>query len=121
MQEEIIAQLERGGWPEHAIFSVRLALEEALANAVKHGNRLDPSKHIRVFCKIDDSDLHMEVADEGPGFDPAAVPDPLSPERLEEPSGRGIMLMRSFMDRVEYIPPGNCVALDKHMPLEAQC
>lgn len=92
-------------------------MEEAIANAVKHGNRLDPSKQIHVTCRLGTSGLYVEVADEGEGFDPSAVPDPTAPDRLEEPSGRGIMLMRSFMDRVEFSPRGNCVKLEKQSPI----
>jgi serine/threonine-protein kinase RsbW len=115
VQEELVEQLVRYRWPEHDVFSVRLAFEEAIANAVKHGNRMDPAKQIHITCRLGPSQLYLEVADEGDGFDPTAVPDPTAPDRLEEPSGRGIMLMRSFMDRVEFGPCGNCVKLEKRV------
>jgi serine/threonine-protein kinase RsbW len=98
------------------LFGVHLAVEEAVVNAIRHGNKLDAAKRVRLLCKICDHRLRIEVADEGPGFDPAKVPDPTENENLEVPSGRGIMLMRNFMHFVEYNAVGNRVVMEKHRP-----
>lgn len=111
--EEVLQQLERQHWIPHDIFSVHLAMEEALVNAVKHGNRLDTTKQIHVTCRMSPNLLRVEIADEGEGFDPSMIPDPTDPSRIESPTGRGIMLMRSFMSRVEYNDAGNRVVLEK--------
>ena len=111
--EEVLRQLERQHWIPHDIFSVHLAVEEALVNAVKHGNRLDTTKQIHVTCHMSPNLLRVEIADEGDGFDPSTIPDPTDPSRIESPPGRGIMLMRSFMSRVEYNDAGNRVVLEK--------
>lgn len=81
---------------------IGMALREAVANAVKHGNRLDPDK--RVLVKIDGvgNDLTILVGDEGGGFDPERISDPLAPENQMKTSGRGIFYIRTFMDDVTF-------------------
>ena len=111
--ERVLEHLEEHRWSPHDIFSVRLAMEEAIVNAIKHGNRLDRNKQVCVACKVSSDRLWIEVSDEGPGFDPENVPDPTDPDRLEIPSGRGIMLMRNYMNRVEYNDAGNAVIMEK--------
>ncbi len=111
--DEVLGQLEQQQWSSHETFSVRMALEEAIVNAIKHGNRLDQRKKVRVICKVSPVRLWIKISDEGPGFDPGQVPDPTDPENLENPSGRGIMLMRSYMNRVEYNDTGNVVEMEK--------
>jgi serine/threonine-protein kinase RsbW len=114
--DEVLKRLEESGWIEHDVFGVHLAMEEALVNAIKHGNRQDASKSVRVACKVSPERVFIEIADEGSGFNPDAVADPTDLENLEVPSGRGIMLMRSFMSRVEYNSAGNCVVMEKQRP-----
>lgn len=111
--EEVLEQLEQYHWTGRDLFGVRLALEEAIVNAIKHGNRLDFQKQVRVDCKLSPERLWIEIADEGGGFLPEAVPDPTDPANLEKPSGRGIMLMRNYMNRVEYNESGNVVTMEK--------
>jgi len=92
---------ERGlnGETEHWI---GMALREALANAIKHGNRQDPEKRVLLTIGGDDEHLTIEVGDEGAGFAPEEVLDPLAPENQMKTSGRGIFYMRTFMDEVVF-------------------
>lgn len=113
VQERIVGRLETLEFPPRDVFGVRLALEEALVNAIKHGNGMDPSKNVHIECHIDRDLVRVEIEDEGPGFTPEEVPDPTSEENLERPCGRGIMLMRAFMTRVEYNDRGNRIILEK--------
>ena len=77
-------------------------MEEAFTNAIKHGNRCDASKTVTVRYAVNMEMVAIIVRDEGNGFIPDDVPDPTSPDRLPVPSGRGIMLLRAYMDKVEY-------------------
>lgn len=113
VQERIVKRLEELDFSTRDLFGMRLALEEALVNAIKHGNRMDRNKHVEIFCRIQEDSVRIEIEDEGPGFKLSEVPDPTSDENLERPCGRGIMLMRSFMNLVEYNDRGNRVILEK--------
>jgi serine/threonine-protein kinase RsbW len=73
-----------------------------VANAIKHGNHLDPGKKVEIDLRVEGEDLIISVLDEGNGFDPGRVADPLQPENLLKPDGRGIFYMGKFMDGVEY-------------------
>lgn len=114
VQERIVQRLEELNFPPRDVFGLRLSLEEALVNAIKHGNGMDPTKSVRVSCHIDERLVRIEIEDEGPGFKPEDVPDPTAEENLERPCGRGIMLMKAFLSRVEYVGRGNLVILEKH-------
>jgi len=114
VQERIITLLEELEFPARGIFGVRLALEEALVNAIKHGNGLDPNKQVHVACQISSEKVRIVIEDEGDGFRPQDVPDPTEDENLEKPCGRGIMLMRAFLSVVEYNDRGNRVILEKN-------
>lgn len=113
IQDEILEQMQRLQWGEHDVFSVRLAMEEALINAIKHGNHYDPGKQVQITCCMSPDLIRLEVEDQGRGFDLASVPDPTDPDNLESPCGRGIMLMRSFMSKVEFNLSGNRVVLER--------
>jgi serine/threonine-protein kinase RsbW len=117
--EEVLEQLERHSWFEQDIFGVRLAMEEAIVNAIKHGNRHDTDKNVRVECRLSPSRFWIQITDEGPGFNPEAVPDCTQEEYIERDCGRGIMLMRCFMTHVEYNQSGNTVVMEKHRNAEA--
>lgn len=114
IQQQIEQALKELQYGEHDIFSIRLAVEEALINAIKHGNQMDRSKKIRISYKIDAEKFDVQIEDEGRGFDPAQVPDPTIAENLERPCGRGLMLMRYYMNRVDYNAPGNLVSMTKY-------
>ena len=113
VQDEIIRALEAWRFSDHDVFGIRLALEEAVVNAIKHGNGNDPAKSVRIAYQVDDDRVRIEIEDQGPGFNPDEIPDPTLPENLERTSGRGIMLMRSFMNVVQFNDRGNCVVLEK--------
>jgi serine/threonine-protein kinase RsbW len=113
VEDTILAKARALGYSEECGFAVRLALEEAIVNAHKHGNRCDARKHITVTYEIGPKRLIIRVRDDGPGFDPQAVPDPTEPERISLPNGRGIMLMRAYLDDVQYNRSGNEVQLVK--------
>jgi serine/threonine-protein kinase RsbW len=113
VQDEIERLLVAWRATEQEVFSVRLALEEALVNAIKHGNQLDRTKQVQISYRLTSDRLEVRITDEGPGFDPSDVPDPTAIENLERPCGRGLMLMRHYMSEVEYIGAGNTVHMAK--------
>jgi len=113
-EREILEALQQFAYPEHAVFAVKLALEEAVINAIKHGNQCDPNKFVTVRYDINGCRAVIIVADEGDGFDPDSVPDPTAEENLSKPCGRGIMLMRAYMDEVRYSRKGNMVRMVKY-------
>lgn len=113
VQEFIERQLRGHDFDERDIFCIKLALEEALVNAIKHGNQMDPAKKVHIHFRVDRERFHVGIVDEGKGFDPEDVPDPMDPENLERPSGRGLLLMRHYMNEVVYHPPGNRLSMTK--------
>lgn len=113
IEEEILRQTEALGYSQACGFAIRLALEEALVNAHKHGNKSDPGKKIAISYDVNPQRLVVRVRDEGPGFDPASIPDCTAPERIALPCGRGIMLMHAYLDDVSYNEHGNEVQLVK--------
>jgi len=92
------------GLDDEALHWVGVAVRESVINAIKHGNRGDEQKHVRVeFTPLNTqtpSGIAIRVCDEGPGFDPAKIPDPLAPENMLKSSGRGIFIIRNFMDEM---------------------
>ena len=115
VQERIVGLLEQRGWPMREVFGVRLALEEALVNAIKHGNRMDPSKQVYIACRMASDEVGVVIEDQGDGFKLEDVPDPTDDENLDKPGGRGIMLIRTFMTVVEYHAKGNRLSLTKRL------
>ncbi|HWG46769.1 MAG TPA: ATP-binding protein [Gemmataceae bacterium] len=109
--EDIIASLDAVGFSSKEAFGVRLALEEALVNAIKHGHKGDPSKEVHLRYHLTTECLVAEIEDQGPGFKPQEVPDPFAPENLERPCGRGLLLMRNYMTWVRFNSVGNCVTM----------
>lgn len=111
--DEILSALRSQHWPATDLFAVHLAVHEALTNAIIHGNRRDPGKKVTVSCGLQPDELTVAIGDEGPGFDPHQVPDCTHPDRLDAPGGRGVALMRSFMDSVSFSDEGRTVHLRK--------
>lgn len=110
-EARVDAALSEHGYADSEAFAIRLAIEEAVSNGIHHGNRRDPSKIVRVECRVDSEAVRVAVEDQGEGFDPKAVPDPTDEANLEIPSGRGIMLMGAYMSEVRHVPPGNRVEM----------
>lgn len=109
----LVDELRDHGYSEKDQFGIRLSLEEAIVNSIKHGHHGDERKQVRLRYDINGRDFQAEIEDEGPGFDPERVPSPLAPENIELPGGRGVFLMRHFMTAVSYNARGNCVRLHK--------
>lgn len=113
VQEQIESVLQSTRCHDHDLFSIKLALEEALVNAIKHGNQYDRNKTVHVAYEVHSDRFVVRITDEGPGFDPADVPDPTAVENLERPCGRGLMLMRHYMSEVAFNERGNSVIMAK--------
>ena len=113
VQERIEEALHASAYTEHDIFAIKLALEEALVNAIKHGNQMDPDKRVFVVFHVTAERFDIRITDEGEGFNPEDVPDPTDPANLERPCGRGLLLMRGFMTEVQYHGKGNVVTMAK--------
>lgn len=104
--------LEKFRYADAARFAVRLALEEALVNAFRHGHKnLPANTPVRFGYTVGPDEVVMDIEDKGPGFDPGKVKDPTLEENLEVPTGRGLLLMRAYMARVEYLGKGNRVRM----------
>ena len=110
------------GLEEDETANTALAVREAAANALQHGNKLDSETPADLRISLNSGWLTVEVSDEGPGFDPDSLPDPLAPENLLKPSGRGILLMRNFMDEVSFSFPetGTVVCMRKRIEPPAE-
>jgi serine/threonine-protein kinase RsbW len=101
------------GFDEESTFAIRISLEEAIVNAIRHGNRQDATKRVRVESAASRRAVHISVEDEGPGFDRHHIPDPTAEENLCRPSGRGILLIESYMDAVRWEHGGRRVHMTK--------
>jgi serine/threonine-protein kinase RsbW len=110
------------GLDEDQRFHIAMAVREAAINAVLHGNDYDPARQIEVSLENTGKDLMITIADQGRGFDPGKVPDPLAKENLLRGTGRGIFLIRSLMDEVHFrqLHPGTELTLVKHLAPAAQ-
>jgi serine/threonine-protein kinase RsbW len=112
--EWILPKLKANNFSQEDIFAVHLALEEALINAIKHGNKMDPDKEVKIDSSMGSDRIEISMTDEGDGFDPEAVPDPRLGENLYKNEGRGLLLMQSYMDVIEYNKCGNSVRMVRY-------
>jgi serine/threonine-protein kinase RsbW len=112
-EEKILKAIEAGGFHHDFTFAVKLALDEALVNAIKHGNRLDESKKVHIQTKVTAKQVEIIIEDEGVGFNRSKVPDPRVEENLEKCCGRGILLIESYMDEVEWTHGGRRLRMVK--------
>ncbi|NWF89228.1 MAG: ATP-binding protein, partial [Ignavibacteriaceae bacterium] len=109
------------GIPESRMNGLMLSVTEATTNAIIHANKCDTSKLVKINVKVEDSKVIISVKDEGVGFDPTQIPDPTEPENLLKDSGRGVYLMKFYMDELKYnvTPTGTetILVLDLDNPL----
>jgi serine/threonine-protein kinase RsbW len=94
-----------------ASFNLRVALSEAIANAIMYGNKLDIKKTVNVTAEAAGEKISVRVVDEGSGYDPTAVPDPTTPERIALSDGRGLFLIRNLVDEVTFSERGNAICM----------
>jgi serine/threonine-protein kinase RsbW len=110
--ELVAGHVERRFRDRHTVrFNLRVALTEALSNAILYGNGEDPTKQVQVRVRFGPDAVEMEVHDAGAGFDPDRVPDPTLPENLTRPDGRGLFLIRRLVDEVRFNDQGNCICM----------
>ena len=108
-----IEAVVKTAFEEHEAFAIKMAVEEALVNAIKHGNQMDPDKRVHVSYRITPERFDVRITDEGPGFNPEDVPDPTAPENLERPCGRGLLLIRYYMSDVTFQDNGRTIVMHK--------
>lgn len=120
VHDALIRAVDRHGYSKASKFAVRLALEEAIANAFHHGHRgLADNLPVTVMFRVTPDLISIAVEDQGPGFDPGSVPDPTLDENLEQPSGRGLMLIRAYMSDVAHSGRGNRLEMSYRRPADA--
>jgi serine/threonine-protein kinase RsbW len=112
--DTIVEAMASQGYSQKDQFGMRLALEEAIVNALRHGNRSDPNKQVHVRYSVLPDRALAEVEDEGPGFDPHRLPDPTDQENLERLSGRGLLLIEHYTSWAHYNKRGNQVILCRY-------
>jgi serine/threonine-protein kinase RsbW len=112
--EEICKTLDTLGFSHRDVMGVRVALEEAIVNSIKHGHREDPAKRVHVKYHITQHLVLVEVQDEGSGFQPDLAADPTAAASIGKESGSGLFLMRHYMTWVRFSENGTCVTLCKH-------
>lgn len=103
--------VEKHGFDEQALFAIKLALEEALINAIKHGNRQDAKKTVTVDAKVSDKRAEFIIHDQGQGFVRTEVPDPTEQDNREKSSGRGLLLIEAYMTEVSYSDQGRRIKM----------
>lgn len=113
VRELIANRLRQHEYDENEVLDIVQAVEEALVNAIKHGNKCDCRKRLRVAFGIGDECFQVCIEDEGLGFDLSSVPDPIAPDHIEMPCGRGLLMMKHFMSEVHHVNPGNAVVMIK--------
>ncbi len=109
--DRLVADMAQAGYLVRDLFAVRLAVDEALVNAIKHGHQGFSSKMVRLAYRVDPHQVLLVVEDEGPGFCPEQVPNPRAPEHRERAGGRGVFLMHHYMTWVRFNDRGNCVTM----------
>lgn len=113
VQKRILDDVAASGFNDQSTFAIKLALEEALINAIKHGNKLDPKKTVTIKAKVTPKVCEIEIEDQGPGFDRKDVPDPTLEENIEKCSGRGILLIEAYMDKAKWDNKGRRLKMVK--------
>jgi len=121
VEQEAESFAARAGFDEDSVGNIAMAVREAAVNAVIHGNAYNREKQVTASFETTDSDLVIRISDQGIGFNEESIPDPLSPENILRGSGRGVFLMRAFMDEVHFrqLSPGTELTLIKHRVSES--
>ena len=112
-QEKLVALMEKFEYSMRDVFAMRLSLEEGITNAIRHGNKFASDKNVIIRCDISTDKMRVVIVDEGDGFDPEDVPDPTLEEFIERPCGRGLMLMRAYLNMCEYSDGGRCLTMER--------
>lgn len=112
-QEKLVALMEKFEYSMRDVFAMRLSLEEGITNAIRHGNKFASDKNVIIRCDISTDKMRVVIVDEGEGFDPEDVPDPTLEEFIERPCGRGLMLMRAYLNVCEYSDGGRCLTMER--------
>ena len=113
VQNAILDACREHGFTDDAYFAIKLALDEAVTNAIKHGNKLDEEKHVKVRASVHPDSMWVEVRDEGPGFKRPMVPDPTAEENLDKCSGRGLLLIEAYMTDVSWSEDGRTIRMTR--------
>jgi serine/threonine-protein kinase RsbW len=111
---QILSKMKAQKFADDDIFALHLGLEEAFINAVKHGNKFDPAKKITITYTIRPEKAEICLADEGDGFAPGNIPDPTLGDNIYKIGGRGLFLIRSYMDEINFNEKGNCICMVKY-------
>lgn len=110
---KILCHAQQLKYSDDNLFAIRLAMEEAIVNAVKHGNKQDPARNVVIEYDLSPEKIDIRVTDQGRGFNPNGLADPRFGDNIYKTDGRGVLLIRSYMDTVEYNQPGNSVRMVK--------
>ena len=111
--ELLLKQLQSANWSNKDVFGIHMAMEEAIMNAIRHGNQCASDKQVHVLIALSADQFYAKITDQGDGFDPDSVPDPTLDENINKTCGRGVTLMRNFVDEVNYNQKGNSVERKK--------
>jgi serine/threonine-protein kinase RsbW len=112
--KQLLSEVEANNFSQEDAFAVHLALEEAFINAIKHGNKMNPDKEVKIDYSVDPDKVEISMTDEGDGFELSSVPDPRCGDNLYKTEGRGLLLMNSYMHVVEFNERGNSVHMVRY-------
>ncbi|MBI9015652.1 MAG: ATP-binding protein [Phycisphaerae bacterium] len=114
VEDDILHAAMHFDYPDQDIFAIRLCLEEALTNAIRHGNGMDDNKKVDIRYYVDSKRVEIDIIDQGNGFKLEDVPDPREMDNIDQPNGRGILLMKSYLNVIEYNKKGNGIHMVKY-------
>ena len=115
VSSKILKSLAAYSLDKDKLFDIKLCVEEAVRNAIVHGNHSNDKLHVKIYYKADKDKINIEIGDEGSGFDQGKVPDPTHEDNIMKGSGRGVYLIRHLMDEVKFNDRGNKVRLVKYL------
>jgi len=115
ISSKILKLLATYGIDDDTLFDIKLCAEEALRNAIEHGNGCDKKRSVKVSLWVDDGKVNIEVEDKGSGYNPELLPDPTDNGNLMKNSGRGVYLIKKLMDEVKFNKAGNTITMMKRI------